>query len=145
MPQPQLSDYIGLFPSASRGHPRLMALAEAILRQAAELIAVLPEISSAFSLDDAAGAALDAVGRSIGIRRPEDMSDENYRALIRIKLILWGWDGRNDSVQDVLDRAMPGATLSDHCDGSVVLHPAGALPGAAAELFPVPAGVNAIE
>ena len=141
---PQLSDYIGLFPSASRGHPRLMALVEAILRQAVELIAVLPEIGSAFSLNYATGAALTALGKSIGIPRPEDMSDENYRALIRIKLILWGWDGRNDSVQGVLDRAIPGATLSDNCNGSVTLHPAGTLPGEAEELFPVPAGIRAI-
>ena len=141
---PQLSDYIGLFPSASRGHPRLMALAEAILRQAAELIGVLPDLTSAFSLDYASGEALSALGKSLGLVRPEDMADTDYRALIRIKLILWGWDGRNDSVQGVLDRAIPGATLSDNCNGSVTLHPAGTLPGAAAELFPVPAGVRAI-
>ena len=141
---PQLSDYIGLFPSASRGHPRLMALAEAILRQAAELIGVLPDLTSAFSLDFASGEALSALGTSLGLVRPEDMADTDYRTLIRIKLILWGWDGRNDSVQDVLDQAMPGATLSDNCNGSVTLHTAGTQPGELTELFPVPAGIRAI-
>ena len=121
-----------------------MALAEAILRQAAELIGVLPDLISAFSLDYASGEALSALGKSLGLARPEDMADTDYRALIRIKLILWGWDGRNDSVQDVLDQAMPGATLSDNCDGSMTLHPAGTLPGEAEALFPVPAGIRVI-
>ena len=142
-----LADYLSLFPPSSLSMPRFSALAEAVLRQSADLQALIPFLESGFSVASAEGAQLDALGESMGIPRPSGMTDEAYRQLISIKCILWGWDGINDSVPTLLSEAIPGASQVDHCDLSVsVSVPSGtSLPAAPEELFPVPAGVRVIQ
>ena len=142
-----LADYLALFPPSSLSMSRFSALAEDILRQAADLQAVIPFLESGFSVASAAGAHLDALGESMGIPRPSGMTDEAYRQLISVKCILWGWDGCNDSVPGLLNESLPGAFQVDNCDLSVsVSVPSGtSLPAAPEELFPVPAGVRVIQ
>ena len=53
-------DYLTLFPSASRNLPRFSALAEAVLSQVGDLIAVVQNMNAAFSVSGAEGAQLDA-------------------------------------------------------------------------------------
>ena len=114
-----LADYLSLFPPSSLSMPRFSALAEAILRQAADLQALIPSLESGFSVASAAGAQLDSLGESMGIPRPSGMTDEAYRQLISVKCILWGWDGCNDSVPGLLNESLPGAFQVDNCDLSV--------------------------
>ena len=141
-----LFDYLSLFPPSSLAMPRFSALAEAILRQAADLQALIPSLESGFSVASAAGAHLDALGESMGIPRPSGLTDEAYRQLISVKCTLWSWDGSNESVSTLLSEAIPGAAQVDHCDLSVsVSIPSGtSLPAAPEELFPAPAGVRVI-
>ena len=141
-----LADYLSLFPPSSLSMPRFSALAEAVLRQAADLQALIPFLESGFSVASAEGAQLDALGESMGIPRLSGMTDEAYRQLISIKCILWSWDGINDSVPALLSEAIPGASQVDHCDLSVsVSVPSGtSLPAAPEELFPVPAAIRII-
>ena len=101
-----LSDYLALFPGYTREKPRFMALAEAVLRQAADFAPVIAALGSAFSLDGAVGVRLDLLGESFGLPRagcPSGEDDESYRAFLRRKLKLWTWDGTNEGCADILD------------------------------------------
>ena len=142
-----LNDYLSLFPAASRQKPRFMALAEAVLRQAADLMPLAGDILSGFSFARAEGIQLDTLAQSIGLNRSDlaagqPVPDEVFRQYVLDKLNLWGWDGTNEGVQAVLDRILPGSRQRDNADGMVTALPAGALPAAAGALFPVPAGVR---
>ena len=95
-----LNTYIFLFPGATREKPRFMALAKAVLAQAADLVALVLSLSEAYSLGLAVGRQLDCLAASLGLTRtgsPQGAgaSDEQFRAFIRDKLALWRTDGTN--------------------------------------------------
>ena len=130
-----LSEYLALFPGASREKARFMALAEAVLRQAADLITLIGEIRAGFSFATAEGAQLDAIAAAVGLSREYGMTDEAFRAYLLQKLRLWSWDGTNVNVPAVLPE---GVTETDNLNGTVTVSPA----GARQDLLPVPAGVR---
>ena len=113
-----VSDYLSLFPAYTRSRPRFAALAEAILRQAVDLITLAQSIAPGFSFAQATGIQLDALGGSVGIPWQEGWDDETYRGVLLRKLKLWTWDGMNASVPDFL---ASGETLKDNGDGSVTV------------------------
>ena len=133
-----LNDYLSLFPAASREKPRFSALAEAVLRQAAELTALIPSLESGFSFAFAAGNQLDALGASVCIPRQEGWNDEIYRSVLLRKLKRNTWDGTNETSFDFLE---DGETFIDNGNGTVTVR-TGALPLPAEELLPVPMGVK---
>ena len=133
-----LNDYLSLFPAASREKPRFSALAEAVLRQAAELTALIPSLESGFSFVFAEGNQLDALGASVRIPRQEGWSDETYRSVLLRKLKRNTWDGTNETSFDYLE---DGETFIDNGNGTVTVR-MGALPLPAEELLPVPMGVK---
>ena len=57
-----INDYMNLFPAFSREKPRFAALAEAVLQQAADLMALVPQLASGFSFSSAEGVQLDVMG-----------------------------------------------------------------------------------
>ena len=136
-------DYMALFPSASRNMPRFSALAQAILSQVNDLQAVIALLPAAFSVSEAVGSQLDAIGKSFAFSRPDGMTDADYRACLRAKLLLYTWDGTNGPAQALMARMFPDSTICDNCDGTVTAHPASALQSAN-HLYTVPAGVRAI-
>ena len=136
-------DYMTLFPSASRSLPRFSALAEAILSQVNDLLSVIAALPAAFSVSQAVGAQLDAIGEFFMLPRPEGLSDADYRTYLSTKLVLFTWDGANDSAQAILTRLFPGSTLCDNCNGTVTVHPVSALQSAQ-KIYPLPAGVRAV-
>ena len=98
-----LSDYLSLFPGASREKPRFMALAEAVLAQATDLMALVQAMPEAYSLGFAVGKQLDCLAAALGLTRagsPQGAgaSDEQFRAFILEKLALWRTDGTNGGV-----------------------------------------------
>ena len=131
--------YLALFPAFSREKPRFSALAEAVLRQTADLIALVPSLASGFSFASAVGGQLDLLGDSVSIPRQEGWNDEIYRAVLLKKLKLDTWDGTNDTSFDFLDE---GETLIDNCNGTVTA--TASLPLPANEVLPVPIGVKSI-
>ena len=137
-------DYMTLFPSFTRDLPRFSALAEAVLSQVYDLIAVVQQMNAAFSVSSAVGVQLDALGASLGIPRPEGMTDADYRQVLSAKLVFFTWDGANDTAQLLLTQALPGSTICDNQNGTVTVHPASALQSAQ-KLYPLPAGVRVIE
>ena len=71
----RLTDYVNLFPGASREKPRFMALAE--------LAETLP---TGFAAGQAEGKQLDAVAEALGIRRATGATDETFRQYLLAKL-----------------------------------------------------------
>ncbi len=133
-----LTDYLSLFPGSSREHPRFMAFAESVLRQAADLLALTASLQSGFSFAAAEGKQLDDIAAAVGLVRPApDCPDREFRAYILAKLALWTWDGTNETVQEVLDLALPGTRMTDNGDGTVTVT-------GDRDLVPVPAGIKAI-
>ena len=136
-----LEFWMSLFPSATREKPRFSALAEAILRQAADLAAVEKAIPPAFSILQATGSQLDAAGEACGIQRQESWSDETYRSVLLRKLKLNTWDGTNETVEACLEA---GETLTDTGGNNVTVQTTGTLPLPVQELLPVPVGVAVV-
>ena len=133
-----LTDYLALFPGATREKARFMALAEAVLRQVTDLMALTEQIQSGFSFAAAEGKQLDDLAAAVGLARPApDCPDRDFRAYLLAKLALWTWDGTNETVQDVLDLALPGTRMTDNGNGTVTVT-------GNRELVPVPAGVRVI-
>lgn len=136
-----ITDYCTLFSATVRELPRFSAVAQMILSQAEDLISLIPYLQSAFSVDNAEGAQLDLIGETLGVPRSAaaDSSDETYRAYLKAKLILWRWDGTNESVMALLAEAFPGqgVTMMDNGDMTVTVENAPLL-----SLLPIPAGVG---
>ena len=132
-----IHDYLNLFPGCTREKPRFSALAEAVLRQVADLIALVPGLMSGFSFASAAGAALDALGESVSVPRREGWDDETYRGILLRKLKLYTWNGMNETSFGYLEE---GEILNDRCDGTVIVQTDEPLP--AKEILPVPIGVK---
>ena len=135
-------DYISLLTSSCRGMPRFSGLVGAVVKQCDDLIAVVGDITAAFSLGHAVGEQLDLLGKGFGISRPPGMTDEDYEKLIRMKLARWRWDGANDTVEAVIAEMDPGGVVTDNGDGTVTVTAAGALPDNVSELYPIPAGIG---
>ena len=134
-----LDSYLALFPAFSREMPRFSALAEAVLRQAADLIALVPSLASGFSFAFAEGVQLDALGASVSVPRQEGWDDETYRAVLLKKLKLNTWDGTNETSFSFVEE---GETFIDNCNGTVTAGTA--LPLPANEVLPIPIGVKSI-
>ena len=139
-----LTDYLTLFSGRSREDEKLTALAELLLRQALDLKPVVAGLAAAWSPERAEGAQLDGLAASCGLSRRdagEDATDEAFRDFLRRRLLLWTWDGTNESVPALLQRISPGASQRDNGDGSVTIR----LPqGAPADTLPVPAGIRMV-
>ena len=132
-------DYMTLFPGYTRDKPRFAALAAAVLQQVNDLIALVPELESGFSVAHAVGAQLDALGASLSIPRQSIWSDETYRSILLRKLRRNQWNGLNDSAFEYIDA---GETFIDNCNGTVTAVTVEAVP--AGEVMPVPMGFKAV-
>ena len=132
-------DYMTLFPGYTRDKPRFAALAAAVLQQVNDLIALVPELESGFSVAHAVGAQLDALGVSLSIPRQSGWNDETYRSILLRKLRRNQWNGLNDSAFEYID---VGETFTDNCNGTVTATTVEAVP--ANEVMPVPMGFKAV-
>ena len=137
-----LSEFLALFPGATRGKARFMALAEAVLRQAVDLMNLVAMIQPGYSFAAAEGKQLDDLAAAAGLARESGMTDETFRQYLLAKLALWTWDGTNETVPAVLAAALPGSTQYDNQDGTVTAGTDTALPPE--KLFPYPAGIRLI-
>ena len=132
-----MSDYLSLFPASSRERPRFMALAEAVLRQAADLMTLAAALQPGYSFSRAKGIQLDSMAEASGLKRADlgtDVPDEAFRRYVLAKLDLWTWDGTNETVPAVLEAASPGSSLTDNGDGTVTVN--------GGSVLPIPAGIG---
>lgn len=132
-------DYMTLFPGYTRDKPRFAALAAAVLQQVNDLIALVPELESGFSVAQAVGEQLDALGVSLSIPRQNGWDDETYRSILLRKLRRNQWNGLNDSAFEYVDE---GETFTDNCNGTVTATTVEAVP--ANEVMPIPMGFKAV-
>ena len=132
-------DYMTLFPGYTRDKPRFAALAAAVLQQVNDLIALVPEMESGFSVAHAVGEQLDALGVSLSIPRQSGWNDETYRSILLRKLRRNQWNGLNDSAFEYIDA---GETFIDNCNGTVTAVTVEAVP--AGEVMPVPMGFKSL-
>ena len=133
----ELNSFLSLFPGATREKPRFMALAAAVLRQAADLAALTEEMQSGFSFAGAEGKQLDDLAAAVGLARADlgtEVPDESFRRYLLAKLALWTWDGTNETVPAVLEAACPGSILTDNGDGTVTV--------SGGSVLPIPAGIG---
>ena len=132
-------DYMTLFPGYIRDKPRFAALAAAVLQQVNELMALVPALESGFSVGQAVGVQLDALGASVSVSRQNGWDDETYRSILLRKLRRNQWDGLNSSAFEYVDE---GETFTDNCNGTVTATTVEAVP--AKEVMPVPMGFKAV-
>ena len=132
-------DYMTLFPGYTRDKPRFAALVAAVLQQVNDLIALIPEVESGFSVAHAVGEQLDALGVSLSIPRQSGWNDETYRSILQRKLRRNQWNGLNDSAFEYIDA---GETFIDNCNGTVTAVTVEAVP--AGEVMPVPMGFKSL-
>ena len=132
-------DYMTLFPGYTRDKPHFAALAAAVLQQTTDLIALVPELESGFSVAHAVGIQLDALGASLSIPRQNGWNDETYRSILLRKLRRNQWNGLNDSAFEYVDE---GETFCDNGDGTVSSVTVEAVD--AGDVMPVPMGIRAI-
>ena len=132
-------DYMALFPGYTRDKPRFVALASAVLQQVYDLIALVPSLESGFSVGQAVGDQLDALGASLSVPRRNDWDDETYRSILLRKLRRNQWNGLNDSAFDCVDE---GESFCDNGNGTVTAVTVEAV--AASEVMPVPIGFRAV-
>lgn len=143
-----LEFYLSLFPASSREKPRFLALASAVLSQAADLLSLIQTVFlSAFDLNSASGVQLDVLGALLNVPRPMSSTpDADYRILLRARAAVNHWDGTNGSLPAILESAFPGqfARLTDNLDGTVTAFLSGSVPFSLQDLFPVPTGIRLI-
>ena len=132
-------DYMTLFPGYTRDKPHFAALAAAVLQQVNDLIALVPEMESGFSVAHAVGEQLDALGVSLSIPRQSGWNDETYRSILLRKLRRNQWNGLNDSAFEYVDES---ETFTDNCNGTVTTVTVEAVP--AGEVMPVPMGFKSL-
>ena len=132
-------DYMTLFPGYTRDKPHFAALAAAVLQQVNDLIALVPEMESGFSVAHAVGEQLDALGVSLSIPRQSGWNDETYRSILLRKLRRNQWNGLNDSAFEYID---VGETFIDNCNGTVTATTVEVVP--AGEVMPVPMGFKSL-
>ena len=112
-----------------------MALAEAVLSQAMDLVPLIASLQSGYSFSIAEGIQLDAIAEILGLKRDPGSTDEAFRQYLLDKLLLWTWDGTNEGVPAVLPA---GVTESDNGNGTVMVNPS----GTRADILPIPTGVR---
>ena len=132
-------DYMTLFPGYIRDKPRFAALAAAVLQQVNELMALVPALESGFSVGQAVGVQLDALGASVSVSRQNRWDDETYRRILIRKLRRNQWNGLNESAFDCV---VEGESFCDNGDGTVTAATAESV--AANEVMPVPMGIKSV-
>ncbi len=128
-------EYMTLFPGYIRDKPRFAALASAVLQQVYELMALVPSLESGFSVGQAVGVQLDALGDSVSVRRGSGWDDETYRSILLRKLRRNQWNGLNESAFDYVEE---GESFCENGDGTITAVTMEAVD--AGEVMPVPIG-----
>lgn len=139
--------YLDLLSPGNRLKPRFSALVASIVSQVVDMCNLIESFPVTLSFDQAEGAQLDIIGSLIGMSRPSNVSDTDYRMLLRARIAKLHWDGTNDSLKHALELAFPDrlATVMDNCDGTVSLSLSGDAPiFPLRDLFPVPMGIDVV-
>lgn len=112
-----IQDYLDLIPPPNSIQPNFMAWIQANLEPYVDVEVALEEIIAAFNIDVAVGDQLDAVGAILG--QPRDigidlgsgaspiLTDENYRIVLKARILYNHWDGTKDQIYDFWQAFLP--------------------------------------
>lgn len=152
--------YKNLIPSKNYVKTNFMRYVDMVLELGTDFGSLLDNMDFAFDIDNAAGVQLDVIGELVGLKRlltyapttdTRLMTDEEYRAMLKLKIARNVWDGTNQGAQDIYKALdFDGVTLylADNQDMSVYLHIEGTIAHRLAEIISstdglvVPAGVR---
>lgn len=122
-----LNEYLELPTSCNLDKPKFMAYLEAVLTPAVQLGDVNESIGDAFDITNAAGNQLDILGELVGVDRllpytplvgTREMSDEEYRVILMMKIFRNEWDGTMDGAVKIYQSAFQNiADISFYDDG----------------------------
>lgn len=164
-----INAYLLLVPSENSNKEKFMKLLESILQPVAEEGVAVESMGDAFDLDNAAGDQLDVIGELVGVSRllpyapsaplvvdnenvyTREMTDEEYKLAIRLKIARNEWDGINESARKIYDTLFSGdtkVTFTDNQDSTITVNIMGDFTVRQAEILNatgfllIPAGVG---
>lgn len=85
--------YMKLVTSQYQNSPKFLSWLEGFIDRFTLSNNVLDEMDTKFDLDNAIGVQLDTLGVIVGQKRITNMSDSQYRVLLKIKIIKNMWNG----------------------------------------------------
>jgi len=154
-----LLSYENLVTSRNSMKEKYMEFVRLILNLPLSLSAVTDSILFAFDLDNAVGVNLDTIGELVGAKRllpfvpttgTREMSDDEYRMMIKLKIARNVWDGRNEPILGIYREIFPELNMAytDNQDMTITLTASGVFEEREAEILAasgyilVPAGVG---
>lgn len=111
-----INGYLNLVPDDNYAKPKFMAFMESILSPLIDCQNVA-DLSDHFDINTAAGSQLDVIGGMFGVNRKmnyipasgnSDMTDDEMRAVIKIRISQMIWDGGNDDATKIYSDIMNG-------------------------------------
>lgn len=157
---PTLQDYLDLIPAPNSIQPNFMAWVGANFELFINGQNVLNSMIAAFNIDNAVGVQLDVIGAILGRARLVDfipsggadpvLSDDNYRIVLKAKIIQNLWKGTKEEIYNFWQIFFPTTPvlIVDNQDMSMDVLVIGMAPGIQQELVengyfvPKPAGVR---
>lgn len=120
MTTPTPADYAKLVTSEYQDKPLYMAVVQLLASWTCDLQAVLATVPGLFDLDTAVSTQLDQLGLWVGLTRTVfvpslgtvTLDDDDYRTLLRAKILANHWDGHNDTLQIILASLFPGTGIT---------------------------------
>lgn len=112
--------YLNIITSQHRQQPKYIAMVSAFLRKINDAKVLLDAWDLHFGLNESFGAQLDVIGEIVGRKRKLDfqpvgysavLDDENYRLVIKAKILQNQWDGTNQSIKTLFNSVFPDKTL----------------------------------
>jgi len=114
----EILDYLNLITSEHRSQPNFISFASIPLETKMDIAAI--DFIAAFDLDTAAGVQLDTLGVILGRTRTlkyqpssgsPTLSDDNYRLVLRAKILQNLWDGTTETALNDWQTIFPSALL----------------------------------
>lgn len=156
-------DYAYLLSQKNYEREKFNLFTRSLLQPGVSMSTMLECLSMVFDIDNAAGAQLDIIGSWVGVSRmlsyspttgDREMSDDELRMMIRLKIASNAWDGSNEDANRIYSRVLENAdihiTQEDNQDmsvdavvyGDVTTRQAEIIRNTNALMIPVGVGVN---
>jgi hypothetical protein len=116
-----LEYYLGLVTSEYQNSPNFLAWLQGFIEHISDATTVLESMDACFDIDTAIGAQLDILGVIIGQERQVNfqptnggspiLNDDNYRILLKAKILKNQWNGLNQSIAELWKILLPKTTI----------------------------------
>lgn len=114
-------EYLNLITSEHREKPKYIQMLSEVFGMYVDVANQLNSISESFDIDNAVGNQLDIIGELVGQSRelPFDyeqgnniLDDENYRILLKSKILQNSWDGTTEDLYKLWEQLFPDIYLA---------------------------------